>query len=226
VPVRKIVIHHTATSPTTTLEAIARYHINPDPSRNKDAYPGIAYHVVIEADGRASLTNYFETMSYHVGSENHYCVGVSFVGDFTKVPSTAAQIAAGRVVLQWLYEELGLGPDAVLGHKDLPNQETACPGNLPQNDWWRVMLTMFDEQKIRNAAFNSAGIPLNPDSAFYKEAGKRQLGKPETGEVDLDGYRFQGFDGGILVARLFIENGVVMGGDWEHMELVPWLPPA
>lgn len=135
-----IAIHHTAgpvTGDMATPEGIARIHILPDASRNKDAWPGIAYHVFITPDGTAYLTNRLETMSYHVANENNHLVGVCFVGDATEAPMTAAQLTTGKKVLAWLLQELNLKPENVKGHGDW---QTAYGTECPGGDWWRALL--------------------------------------------------------------------------------------
>ena len=207
-----IAIHHSAgavTGDLATPEGLARLHIT-----ERD-WPGIAYHVVVTPNGAAYLTNRLSTMSFHVANENDHLIGCCFVGDFTRRDPTAAQLAAGRKVLSWLYGQLGLDGSAVQGHGNFPNQTTACPGG----DWWRALLDAppqptLDPVLARAAAFASLGIALNPESAFYKEARKRALGRPVTGEIDLGEYRLQGFDKAVLACRI---------GDWGNMQQVEWL---
>ncbi|MEZ4661512.1 MAG: N-acetylmuramoyl-L-alanine amidase [Caldilineaceae bacterium] len=71
-----IAIHHTATPPTMTPQRIAELHINPDPSRGKEAWPGIGYHFFVHADGSIDQLNHLETVTYHVYRHNEQAVGV------------------------------------------------------------------------------------------------------------------------------------------------------
>jgi hypothetical protein len=76
-----IIVHHSAVPSTArgaTPEGYANFHIT---SPNY-GFPGIAYHVVIQPDGKAYLTNYLETISYHVGALNTSAVGVVLSGNF------------------------------------------------------------------------------------------------------------------------------------------------
>ena len=66
---------------------------------------------------------------------------------------------------------------------------------------------------IRNAAWNAAGQPYNPDAAFPKYAREHSLGVPLTGEFDVNGYRVQGFAGGIVYCLI---------GDWGNVKDMPW----
>jgi hypothetical protein len=73
-------------------------------------------------------------------------------------------------------------------------------------------------EAIRNAAWNAAEIAYNPDAAFFTYAQDNNLGRPVTNEVDEESgsvvYRLQGFDDGIVFAKV---------GDWGNVQHVDWL---
>jgi N-acetyl-anhydromuramyl-L-alanine amidase AmpD/Skp family chaperone for outer membrane proteins len=123
-----ICVHHSATPATITIERVAEYHVNPDPSRNKDAWPGIGYHFYIKPDGGIYQTNRLETISYHVYANNDYAVGICVSGDFTRAAPTSEQQKATAHLVAWLMQELKISQDRVLGHKEFPNNDTSCPG--------------------------------------------------------------------------------------------------
>lgn len=123
-----ICIHHSATPANIAIERVAEYHVNPDPSRNKDAWPGIGYHFYIKPDGSIYQTNRLETVSYHVYGNNDYAVGICTSGDFTRAAPTAEQIKSTAHLVAWLMQELKITSDKVLGHKEFPNNDTSCPG--------------------------------------------------------------------------------------------------
>ncbi|MCB0105478.1 MAG: N-acetylmuramoyl-L-alanine amidase, partial [Caldilineaceae bacterium] len=77
-----IAVHHTAAPVSLGPLRIAELHVNEDPARGKEAWPGIGYHYFIHADGSIEQTNELETASYHVFQHNHYTVGVAFAGSF------------------------------------------------------------------------------------------------------------------------------------------------
>ena len=66
---------------------------------------------------------------------------------------------------------------------------------------------------IREQAWNQVGVSYNPDAAFSREARKLGLGAPMTGEFDYDGFRAQGFVGGVLYCEV---------GHWGEIEFVVW----
>lgn len=231
-PVDTVVIHHTATDTGTTIEAIARYHTQADGTRNKDEWAGIGYSIVIATDGTTYLTQRLDTQGNHVFAHNDHTIGVSFIGNFTENPPSPAQMASGKRALAWLLQQLNLKPENVVGHKDLPLQSTACPGNLPVERWWRSLLDTppvqpLDKEAIRNFAYTTSGIPYAPHHAFIKRAQQLNLGAPLGVEHDLrmdDGnsVRMQKFAGGILVARLTVKDGIIVAGDWDNLELITW----
>jgi len=66
---------------------------------------------------------------------------------------------------------------------------------------------------VREGAWGYLSVPWNPDAAFNRYAMVHSLGKPETPEFDLNGYRCQGFASCILVAKI---------GEWGDIWEVPW----
>jgi hypothetical protein len=68
-------------------------------------------------------------------------------------------------------------------------------------------------QAIRNAAWQQLGIPYNPDAALTKYAREHGLGNPVTAEDDTEGWRWQGFMGGIVRCPI---------GQWNKVEVLPW----
>ncbi len=138
-PIRKIVIHHTDTSKSVTVEQIARYHVY-GTRPNKDPWPGIGYHYVIAPDGVIYWTQRHETRSYHVGAANNYCLGISLIGRFLmkdyqgnvqppedQLPTPAQMDATARLVA-WLMTELNVTDIVnVVGHKEV--SPTMCPGD-------------------------------------------------------------------------------------------------
>jgi hypothetical protein len=67
--------------------------------------------------------------------------------------------------------------------------------------------------QIRNSAWNKLGIPYNPTAAFGTKARALKLGNPVTPEMDVAGWRLQGFAGGILACVI---------GDWANIQMIAW----
>ncbi|NOZ28102.1 MAG: hypothetical protein GXP39_08625 [Chloroflexi bacterium] len=130
-----IVVHHTAVSPGINAYQVAKAHVE------LNGWPGIGYHFFINPDGTIEQTNWLETVSAHVKGQNRYSVGVAFAGDFTEVTPTPAQIERGGHLIAWLMQELDIPLEWVRGHKEMPDQNTACPGDQwADGAHWREML--------------------------------------------------------------------------------------
>jgi len=145
-PITTIVIHHTDTPKTHTVEQIAHYHVygkRKDEHGNwiKREWPGIGYHYVIAPDGVIYQCQRHETRSYHAGGEaNNYGLGISLIGRFLKVNydgkplppedqlPTPEQLRSTSRLVAWLMQELEISSlDQVVGHKEV--SITSCPGD-------------------------------------------------------------------------------------------------
>lgn len=127
--ITRLVVHHSATGPYTSVEAIARYHVE------SNRWPAIAYHVVVTTDGDILYTGDLATVRYHAAGNNADTVGVCLIGDFTHRPPPKAQQGAARQILAELQYQLGAHLP-VVGHRDVTR--TACPGDTwPQ---WRHLI--------------------------------------------------------------------------------------
>lgn len=134
-------IHHSATPANIAIERVAQYHITADPSRNKEAWPGIGYHFYVKPDGAIYMTNRLETVSYHVYGNNERAVGICVSGDFTRAVPTVEQINSTAHLVAWLMQELNIPEQNVLGHREFPQNDTSCPGvQWLEGRQWRTML--------------------------------------------------------------------------------------
>lgn len=118
--IKYIAIHHSA-STSGTVEGFANYHVN------SLGWAGIGYHYVIDKQGVIHWCNNVETISYHVGNSNSVAVGICMIGDFTKEKPTDAQYKATLQLTKKLMSELNISVNNVKGHKEFPNNYTACP---------------------------------------------------------------------------------------------------
>jgi len=137
-----VAIHHTATPPTVSPQRIADLHVNADPSRGKEAWPGIGYHYFVYEDGSIDQTNRLATVGHHVYKHSGYSVGVVFAGSFMngRIPTTA-QIRSGAHLVAWLMQERHIPLARVMGHTEFPDNKTVCPGSeWTQGNHWRDML--------------------------------------------------------------------------------------
>ncbi|MEZ4832151.1 MAG: peptidoglycan recognition family protein [Caldilineaceae bacterium] len=137
-----VAVHHTAVPPHVGPERIAELHVSEDPSRGKRPWPGIGYHYFVRADGRILRTQPLERVAYHTAGHNEYTVGVVFAGSFMNgVVPTPEQLSAGAALIAWLLQDLNIPMQHVWGHREFPDNRTACPGS----EWlegrkWRDLL--------------------------------------------------------------------------------------
>jgi len=132
-----LAIHHSAAPANIAPERIAAYHVSKD-------WPGIGYHFLVEPDGAIYQTNRLETVSYHVYKQNAYTVGICTEGNFMGgVIPTPKQIDTVGHLVAWLTQKLNLPLEHVLGHKEYPENATACPGEdwLAGKRWKDLMVT-------------------------------------------------------------------------------------
>ena len=97
-------------------------------------------------------------------------------------------------------------------------QEWAVPGDEdPLESPEPPLPQPISEEDIIEAAWNNiypmGGIRWNPEASFQVVARIRSYGAPCTQEIDVGGYRFQGFSGGILYCLI---------GEWDRINGVDW----
>ena len=91
-----IVIHHTGSNINHTPEEIAHYQIY---YREGRKFPGIAYHFVVEHDGKTSYTQDWSAVSWHAKAANQNFLGICLVGDFSVRHPPVAQLDATRTLV-------------------------------------------------------------------------------------------------------------------------------
>jgi N-acetyl-anhydromuramyl-L-alanine amidase AmpD len=169
-PVSMIVVHHTDTERSMTVQRLAEYHVfgeRKDAAGNliKAQWPGIGYHFVVAADGVIYQGQRETTRSYHVGGDpNDFSIGVSLIGRFMKrnydgtdraledqVP-TAAQVRSTARLVAWLMQEFKVSAEKVVGHRDVWPKATVCPGeHWREGAKWRSLL-MNESEALRQPA--------------------------------------------------------------------------
>jgi hypothetical protein len=157
-----IAIHHSAATASVSPEAIAKYHVSKD-------WPGIGYHFYIMPDGAIYQTNKLETVSYQVYDNNDYTIGICLAGIFNESIPTQMQIAQTGHLVAWLMQQLHIGLDHVLGHKEYPNNSTACPGtNWLESARYKALLT----SRIRSVLAGKMAEPIKPIEHYVLFWGK------------------------------------------------------
>lgn len=136
--VNYLAIHHTAGPDTQTPEQIANFHIN------SNSWGGIGYHFLIAKDGAVYYVGDISTARANVANLNDQVLGICLIGNFTqgRLP-TNEQLDSAHKLCDFFISHF---PDlsnvnswaSVRGHKELPGQSTACPGD----NWlsWRIQI--------------------------------------------------------------------------------------
>ena len=135
--IKLLVVHHSATPRTTTVDQIRDYHVN------HNGWRDIAYHYVLrqptnespvqiaparKQDGDAYIEP-GEEGAHVYGYVNYSSLGICCVGNFDEeeVPKrmydTLVQLLTSFLIA------LRLDENAVEGHREVPDQNTACPGS-------------------------------------------------------------------------------------------------
>ncbi len=136
--VKYLAIHHTAGPDTQTPDQIANFHIN------SNGWGGIGYHFLIDKNGVVYYVGDISTARANVANLNDQVLGICLIGNFTsgRVP-TDAQLDSAHQLCEFFINSYPVlanvdGWDSVRGHKELPGQSTACPGD----NWpgWRPRL--------------------------------------------------------------------------------------
>jgi hypothetical protein len=150
-PLRTAVIHHGGPvgGPRRTFKAAAQtcrdwqaFHQNPAPKGR--GWNDIGYHILVDAWGRLYLGRPADKLGAHVLGQNTGRVGINFMQDGRKYGLTRGQKRTLRKLFRHDHDRLGLpalrelsnrpGDFAVLGHREVPEQSTECPGDLILRD--------------------------------------------------------------------------------------------
>ena len=123
--ITKLVVHHSATAKaTTTAAGIKRYHVE------NRKWSDIAYHKVIEGDGRIVDGRPESKDGAHAYGANQKSLGVCVVGNFEKETIAEKQISAlVQVLVDWC-KKYHLDETHIYGHYLVPGGKTttSCPG--------------------------------------------------------------------------------------------------
>jgi hypothetical protein len=129
-----VTLHYTAGSSSDTAFSVAQYQTS-EAARGQPGvpvpFPGIAYTLFVEADGKTVLGNQLTVACWHSngpGRNQHY-VGICFAGN--GAPNDAQMTAMGQAI-GWVQKQLGKKL-TIEGHKDA--SQTECPG--PQWPSWK-----------------------------------------------------------------------------------------
>lgn len=147
--ITQLVIHHSAAPAGVDAQRLAQYQVT------TRGWPGIGCHFLVAADGGIAQTNRLETVVYHTSGQDASSVGIMFAGDFADMPPTPLQLDRGAHLVAWLAQELKIPNSRIVGHDELPGQQTSCPGEqwLAGQQWKRLL---FERIQARQGGVSTA----------------------------------------------------------------------
>jgi N-acetyl-anhydromuramyl-L-alanine amidase AmpD len=146
----RIVIHHSASPTSTTIEQVDQWHRN-------QGFAMVGYHYFIEQDGEVKKGRPDWAVGAHALSANKDSIGICLAGDFTDSLPTSEQIESIVSLIERLRKLYGEIP--VVRHSDV--DATACPGAMFP---WEDLISQVDKKE---------GVIVNIDEAMevLKEKG-------------------------------------------------------
>jgi GT2 family glycosyltransferase len=125
---RFIVVHHSATPPTTSVESIRQAHLD-------RGFDDIGYHYVILPTGEVVTGRPESVEGAHAYGLNKESLGVCCVGNFEEESPPPDQIAALVEVVSELCKRFDITAENIIGHRDAQSisesaRPTKCPGDL------------------------------------------------------------------------------------------------
>jgi N-acetyl-anhydromuramyl-L-alanine amidase AmpD len=232
-PISMIVVHHTDTPKTTTVQSIAQYHVfgerkNAQGEVIKAQWPGVGYHFLVDPQGVIYQGQRESTRSYHVGGDpNDYSVAISLIGRFMRknydgtdrppedqVPTPQQLRSAGQLAA-WLMQEHNVKEDQIKGHRDVWPKATVCPG-----EHWKSGLNWYPRliEEVRTAQ-QGGTAPVQRMQMYLLFWDHAPLtGGAAWAEADwrsAQGYiaRFRPTTGFSVADAMLAQNVVIVGGE-------------
>jgi len=121
-----IVIHHSASERTLSVEAIRQYHIS-------RGYDDIAYHKLIDCEGNLYDGRPLDVAGAHALGFNTQSIGICCIGNFDDEEPTPEMLNTLNFLLIELCSSLNIRVDRIIGHFEVRNFIEAksgalCPG--------------------------------------------------------------------------------------------------
>lgn len=128
-----IVVHCSANGPDSQIGAREI-----DIQHRKQGWAGIGYHKVIRRDGTIENGRPDDDVGSHAHGYNSISFGICLIGGISKTgkPENNFTLAQFISLAELLEKYSELYPDAeILGHRDLPKVQKACP-SFDVQSWW------------------------------------------------------------------------------------------
>lgn len=190
---------------------------------------GVSSHYVVAKDGDVYQMVEEENKAHHAGASqfqgrsnfNDFSIGIEIVNkNDGQDPYPPDQFEAMVQLVGYLVEKYQIERQWIVTHADISTAGKTDPRGFPIHE---MIMRIYDPEPslpadvVREAAWNAAGIPFNPQAAFPRYARDHDLGVPQTEEFDFSyrgvNYRGQGFGKAIVFARV---------GDWGDIKETSW----
>jgi N-acetylmuramoyl-L-alanine amidase len=130
--VRRVIVHHSAGAPTTTLAEVRRFHVE------GRGYSDVGYHAVIRLEGdqwRVEPGRSIVRTGAHDSGQNKGSIGVCVFGDYSTQPPPAEAWALLVRFCAGLLDAYKLPTSALEGHRENEpaSTPTLCPGFDPED---------------------------------------------------------------------------------------------
>ncbi|KAH8384474.1 hypothetical protein KR200_010005, partial [Drosophila serrata] len=126
-PAHRVIIYHTATDGCDSLvkraREIQKFHMD------SSGWDQVGYNFMVGGDGRVYEGRGWDYLGAHTKGYNHYSIGISFIGTFTKEKPEGLQLKACQLLMEEGVRLKKLDPDYKLfGHRQL--SDTKSPGKM------------------------------------------------------------------------------------------------
>ena len=122
-PISKIVVHHTASPASWTLEKTRAYH------KGTKGWSDIGYHFVVETKPLAfRVGRRADVNGAHAKGVNHSSVGLVVIGNFVENEMDQETLDYVAQAVADLCVSYSLSASDVYGHKEVGTTATVCPG--------------------------------------------------------------------------------------------------
>ncbi|RLF67744.1 MAG: hypothetical protein DRN26_01575 [Thermoplasmata archaeon] len=162
---------------------IARYDVTPNPNHHisPKGLPGFSYHHFIEKDGTIFYCETVTKITWHVAAHNTSSIGICirYRATNNKNPPPVKQIDAVIELMTRLCLILGISPDNIYGHRELPGTgyviingrkryRKSCPGWLVNLDKLRYTISIEAQKTLKQQGYYKGPI----DGIFGRKSRK------------------------------------------------------
>ena len=153
-----IVVHHSASDRSQSIESIRQYHL----SRGWD---DIGYHMLVDFNGAIHMGRPLEIPGAHALGFNQQSIGICCVGNFEEEKPTAEMISALTSLLANLCRDFNIPVERIIGHfevrKFVPAQTgELCPGKYLKQLLPEIRKKVSDSSSASSDKFFPKKCPL------------------------------------------------------------------